>query len=264
MEQTSRIDQRGIVHNLAGLARPIELNGSVADLLTLPFAAHRELPQSCQEIAVLRAAMNSSLLCDFAENWLSVTERLLLLAYNSEGFVPRSLREKWDKYLLKQAAPQYGARIFISEHVMARVWAWASGEERGTRKLREMFNQAHKSARVGLKCAKGSITPQARRARDSFIPEISELQRRLRAEWPDSAAEVRQFVAREIETSPPFFYLKRNAPQLVGFLGDDHIALAFRGEPDHIRVTPTQFFTKWLAASTNRSEESVRQDLTRQ
>jgi hypothetical protein len=55
--------------------------------------------------------------------------------------------------------------------------------------------------------------------------------------------------------------LKRNAPQLKDFLRDDLIAIDFRGKPESINLTPTQFFIKWLAKSQNRSEEAIRQNL---
>jgi len=37
------------------------------------------------------------------------------------------------------------------------------------------------------------------------------------SEWPETPDEVRELVAREVENSPPFWQLKKNAPQLMGF-----------------------------------------------
>jgi hypothetical protein len=180
---------------------PIELVGTVADLLTLPLAALAQLPESLIEIAVIRCAMNQNLLGDFSARWLSPLEQQLL-AQNQGEVVPESLREKWDQYLLGEAAQQNGAGILLSDHVMARVWAWACGEMYGSRKLNRLFNQIHKSVRVRLRLGKGSVTDQTRQAMDDFVPEIAELQNRLRNEWPESLDEIRVFIEKEIETSP--------------------------------------------------------------
>jgi hypothetical protein len=255
----------GRIQNLASSVKRIDLDGVPGDLFTLPIAALRELPESCQNIAVIRASLNSSLIGDFGAT-LSPPEREQVAAYNCEGFMPLALGDKWDHYLRNEAVQQWGARLLLSDHVMARVWAWAAGEKDGIWNLEMFFNEILKSARVERKYAKGQITPQARRAKDPFVAEIKELQRRVRSEWPETPGEVRELVAREVENSPPFWQLKKNAPQLINFLADDQIALDFRGDeehPDSIMISPAQFFVKWLAASKNRPEEPVRQDLTK-
>ena len=212
-----------------------------------------------------RASVNINLIADFAAT-LSPTEQEQLRAYNCECFMPPALRDKWDHYLRNEAVQQLGARLLLSDHVMVRVWAWAAGENDGIWKLENFFNEICKSARVERKDAKGPITPQARRAKAPFVAELEELQRRVREKWPETPGEVRELVALEVENYPPFWQLKKNAPQLNNFLRDDQIALDFRGDenrPDSIVITAKQFFVKWLAASKNRPEEPVRQDLTK-
>jgi hypothetical protein len=250
------------VRNLASLVTRVDLDGRPGDLFTLPISALRELPESCQDIAVIRAGVNCSLIPDFLAT-LPSSEREQFTIHDSDGFMPPSLLSKWDEYLRNQAVQQWGARLLLSDHVMARVWAWAAGEKDGIWKLTKFFNEVCKSAQVEQKNAKGPITPQARRAKKPFVAEITELQRLVREEWPETSAEVRDLVGREIDSSPPFWLLKKNAPQLIAFLGDDQVALDLRGDADQIVITPTQFFVKWLAASKNRPEEPVRQALTK-
>jgi hypothetical protein len=259
----SASDLRKKVQDVSNLAQPILVNGTLNDLLTLPFAALQLLPESCREIAIVRAAMNSSLLIEFNTKWLSPAERQNQQTYNAEAFPHPSLRAKWDRYILEEAVKEYGAMILLSDHVMARVWSWTKGEQLGSKKLRTLFDRMCQWSRISLKVAKGSITITARSARQTFVPEIEELQRRLREAWPDTASGVRLFVSKEIDASHKLRHLKKNAPQLAKFLADDRTALNFRGDPDRVTITPVQFFTKLLAWSKNRSEESVRQDLYR-
>lgn len=248
--------------HLAKQVQRIDLDGAPIDLWAIPSAALPELPESCREIAVIRAHMNLTLVTDFAERYLSAEERRELKRYSQDAFFPKSQRDRWDDYLIEEAAEQHGAGILLSDHVMSRVWAWTRGEVGGFGKLERLYNKMKKSALIRLGEAKGRVTDQGRQSMDAFVPEITELQIRLRKEWPESPNQIRTFVQTYIETSPAMVHLKRNAPQLINYLRDDAIARDFRGgDSDRITLTPTQFFIKWLAASKNRVEESVRQDL---
>lgn len=257
-------NQESAQGHLANQAQRIDLEGTPSDLWAIPSAALPELPESCRDIAVIRAHVNLTLILDFSERYLSVAERQQLKQYSEEAFFPKSQREKWDRYLIEEAAEQHGAGILLSDHVMARVWAWTRGEVGGLGKLEQLYNKMKKSARVRLGEAKGSVTDQTQRAMDDFVPEIEELQNQSREEWPESPDEIRVFVQKEIETSSKMWRLKKNLPGLLSFLAQGRIAIDFRGDdddPEHVVLTPTQFFIKWLAASKNRSEGSVRSDL---
>jgi hypothetical protein len=72
-------------------------------------------------------------------------------------------------------------------------------------------------------------------------------------------------VGAAIDRTPTTFqYLKTNKGSLLTFLGNDQIAMKFRGA-DFKRVegdlTPARFFDRWVASAENRDPEKVRQDL---
>lgn len=219
-----------------------------------------ELPQSHKEIAELRWTIDARLSMDFQKT-LASDERESIKG-NIEGFIPQALCSKWDNYI-QEAAQQYGARLLLSNIVMARVWAWACGEKNGTHKLGTFFHLIVNSARIAQGEAKGTITDRHRRAKKLYVSQLAELQKRVREEWPDSPAGVRQLVTDAIDSLPQLMILKSNRYSLMQLLANDETALAFRGSPERSRddLTPTQFFVKWVASSERRSLESVRQDL---
>jgi hypothetical protein len=203
--------------------------------------------------------MNLQLFCDFSARYLAPGSQL-----STENLtIPEALHHKWDGYLIEEAAVQSGPGILLSDLVITRVWAWAYGDRKGISKLARFLKNIEKSARVKVKRgAKGKVTDQDRHALRDIVPELKQLQIRLRQEWPESPTEIITFAAREIEASPKMWRLKKNLPHVLNLLGQHGVAQEFRGDnPDHITLTPTQFFIKWLAASKNRSEKSVRADL---
>lgn len=247
---------------LRDLASPIDLRDQLNELLTLPLMALRELPESCQDIAVLRASLNSKLLTDFSLRCLSESERKQVQKHSPEAFLPTHLHDKWDRFIL-EAAQQYGPRILLSDHVLTRVWRWATGETFGSQKLERLFSRLIRSVRVGLRQVKGTITNRHRHARKFLVRELHLLRTALQSEWPESPTAVRQFVSQRVQTSVDLPNLKQNAKQLLQFLGDDEVALAFLGDPERSKVglTPSKFCDKWFARSEYLSEEYVRQSL---
>jgi hypothetical protein len=92
---------------------------------------------------------------------------------------------------------------------------------------------------------------------------------RLRDVFPETPAEVRNFVDTRVEEMPALFpMLRSNKASLLRFLNDPR-AIAFRGPADasfkEIKgdLTPTKFREQWFAAATNRDPESVRQSISR-
>lgn len=245
------------VQNLARAMPRIQIDGTLAELLQLSFATLPRLFESPNDNVVIRSALNAQLVSDFSARYLTPDSQL---APDVQS-IPASLHEKWDRYLINEAATQRGADILLSDHAIARIWAWTHGEALGLMKLERLFKKMKKAAHVRLR-GKGSITDQDRHAMPDFVLELTELQTRLRQEWPESAKEIRAFIEKQIEASPKLWRLKRNAPQLRALLADDRIAVAFRGDnAEEIRLTPTNFFIFWLSKSKNRSRESTRQDL---
>lgn len=219
------------------------------------------LPESRTEREALRYALDERLREDFAYrlSLLPEAEQRRLLERETE------FNERWDQYI-REAAQQYGTKLLFSDLVMDRVWTWSNGtEDLGIRKLKKLLDQMHKSTRIRLGLAKGPITPRHQLAKQFFVPQLTQLQTRLREVWPASAEEVRKFVASEISTSPLLPSLKINARSLLQSLKEDKVAMDFRGQPEHSTgdITPTQFFVNWVATSERRSPEAVRQDLTK-
>jgi hypothetical protein len=232
------------------------------NLLTTDVMAPRELPDDLNEIDKLRSTIDAKLFYDFATTRLSDPERESLKK-GREDF--SSVRSKWDCYIL-EVAQQYGARLFLSNLVMQRVWSWQCGEKDGAHKLKSLFHEMHRSALIGLKKATGRISRRHKAAKPLWIQEITELQIQLREAFPATPGAVRQFIDDVIEAAPESFpNLKSNKASLQLFL-DDHRVLAFRGF-DFKRVkgdlTPTKFYEQWVAAAENhRSPELVRQYLS--
>src|SRR5579862_4271619 len=181
------------------LFRPIDLRQQVNELLGLDLAAISELPKSHAKIAALRWTIDANLYLDFQKTRLSDDELRLLKNYNPD-FIPAPLHDKWDRYVV-DAAQQYGARLLLANLVISRVWEWAAGERDGDRKLRNLFNAIHSSARIGLRRAKGSTSKRHKDAKPVLVPQIQELQIRLRLEWPETADAIRRFVRSEEHTS---------------------------------------------------------------
>lgn len=96
---------------LRELAGPIDLRDQLNELLTLNLMALRELPESCQDIAVIRASLNSKLTIDFSLRCLSDSERQQVQKHSPEAFLPTHLHDKWDRYIL-EAAQQYGQEYY--------------------------------------------------------------------------------------------------------------------------------------------------------
>lgn len=80
-KQVGVADLPGKIQNLASRITRIDLDGSPGDLLTLPVAALTVLPESCENIAVIRASLNISLIRDFGAT-LSPPEREQVAAHN--------------------------------------------------------------------------------------------------------------------------------------------------------------------------------------
>lgn len=229
-----------------------------AELLLTDILRIEELPETLEERRRLRALLSARLLEDFQY-------RISLFPVSRQEALLRNEREylnMWDSYVL-EAAQQYGARIFLAEPVIERLWAWANGGKNGFYQLKRLFNEVMESSKIRLRQHKGTITDRHREAKKFFVPELKDLQERLRTEWPESADEVRKFCAMQIDICPPPFpYLRKNKTAFLRFLSDD-IAMALLGDPERSknRLTPTQFFVNWVAWSENRSSQSTRIDL---
>jgi hypothetical protein len=275
-ETTAIASTRGRVQHLAEKNRALGIDGPRTELLSLPIATLADLSkfsESLADIAVIRCAINERLVLDFGERYLSPLERQqlepALVTAKSQQLIPASFHEKWDKYLIDEAAEQTGARILLSDNVVARIWAWSGGGEiSGIWKLRKLFKKIEKFARVRLregKPGRGSITDQDQQAMTFAVPQIEELQERLRRQWPESLAGIRTFVATEIQRSYELLWVHSNAEAISNLLRDDRIALDFRGDDldGNPKLTAIKFYIKLVAWSKNRSEESVRQDLYR-
>lgn len=243
------------------LATQIELN-DLTDFLTFNFIAVGQLPDSSLELDLLRKGLSIRLWLEFCKNYLTVEERRGM-PRQIETSVPRSLHPKWDKFVL-ECGQQYGARLLLSDLVMTRVWVWTSGQEhRGSLKLKKLFDQMRRSARIGLRQAKGAITDRHRRFKSLVVPELKILRERLRAVWCGSADQVLEHAGRIIDKSSDLLTLRSNKEQLLKLLSNDGIALRFHGAAEKSKddITPTQLCVKLLARSENQSEEYARQQL---
>ena len=239
-----------------------DLHDDDRNLLT-DFMSITQLPTSAERIAKLRCELDLRLAFDFMSK-LSDAERP---SVHNSGQDVKSMYGKWDSYICFEAAPRYGARLLLSDTVMQRVWSWQCGEEDGTRKLQNLFREINHSADIGLKQAKGRVTASYRDRKRDFVDELRELQIIVRVEWPESAADVRKLVADTIEASVgKFRYLVTNRASLLSMLRDDRTAMRFRGESSERAkgdLTPVRFYELWVASTTRRTPESVRQDLSK-
>ena len=169
-----------------------------AELLLTDILRIEELPETLEERRRLRALLSARLVEDFQY-------RISLFPVPRREALLRNEREylnMWDSYVL-EAAQQYGARIFLAEPVIERLWAWANGGKDGLYQLKRLFNEVMESSKIRLRQHKGTITDRHREAKKFFVPELKDLQDRLRSEWPESAEEVREFCAKQIDISPP-------------------------------------------------------------
>ena len=243
------------------IPNPTSLVDRINAYLLTDFMGISELTESVTELEQLRQALDYRLFEDFFRR-VSLLPRAeqQLIAEN-----PSAYRRKLDLYI-REAARQYGARLFLSNLVMERVWAWVNGEESGSQKLGVLFDRMRKAASLQLGRGKGKITDRFRIARKDLVPQLTALQARLQQEWPESAEDIRRFVSKEIDASGPSLpHLKINRKSLLRFLENDDIAVAFRGQAERSKddLSPRQFYVKWAASSLRRSPESVRQDLTK-
>lgn len=234
-------------------------------LQTTDILSIRELPRDSAKVNAISASIDAKIWYDFAKTRLSDAEReAVKQAQGSLSDLDPSIRAKFD-YYLHDAAQQYGTILFNSVLVRQRLWSWQYGEKGGDRKLKTLLDEIYRSVLVRLGRAKGRISLRHKIVKPAWIAEITELQIRVRKEWPDTSDAVRQLINDVIEASPKSFpYLTNNKASLLFFL-DDSRAMAFRGR-DFKRVrgdlTPTKFFHEWVAAAEGRDPESVRQSLS--
>ena len=254
---------RGNLQRLGkSLCTRTELNDNdVNDLLTHNYIVLRQLPDSGQDLAVLRMGLSMKLWAAFCTNHLTAHERQNM-PKKIETSVPPYLFGKWDEFVL-ECAQQYGARLLLSDLVLTRIWAWVSGgEESGSRKLKKLFNEMCDSAVINLKLAKGAITDRHRSFKPIAVAELTILRERLRDDWPESPEQVRKKIPRILENSPDLLSLRSNKEQLLLTLSDDEL-MRFRGAAEKSKgdITPTQLLIKLVARSENLSEEYTRQRL---
>ena len=174
------------------------------------------LPEDPDELEQLRVRIDTRILIGFGQSTCLSSDEQASLSREAD-FSP-ALYGKFDTYILT-IAQEYGARLLLSSFVMQRLWSWQSGEKDGVRKLKNLFHEIVRSAKIEQNGAKGHINGRYKSAKAKFVREITALQMQLREAFPETPAEIRQFADTTIEAMPELFpMLRSNKGSLLVFL----------------------------------------------
>jgi hypothetical protein len=221
------------------------------------------LPVEYEAFCTLRRTLDFRLSCAFLDT-LSEVERK---AFSAETV--SAVSYKWDDTII-EAAGRYGPILLVSDRVLQTIHRWRTGtRESGPdlSKLEKFFAAILEEAKVRWGEAKSPITLQHARFKPDAVADLTKLQGELRKSTLRTAEEVIE-LSRRLITVQEYPALSQNRTALfVFFRFNPQITLEFgtvgdrtRGEK---RTSPTDLFYHLVAFETNRTFESVRQEISR-
>lgn len=179
----------------------------------------------------------------------------------------------WDENVF-ESIQEYGPLVLLSHRVVRRIFEWQR-DESGIEKLGRLGPALAKAAQIRHRLAHGRITSRHARFKEFIIPELTLLRTKLVAAWPKDARAIIEFVSDELyRPECRCVHLARNHDPLIDFLTKhQHVAVQFRGTfkrggkrtmGSSDDVGPARFVHLWIAHSENKTEGSVKVELSRQ
>jgi hypothetical protein len=179
----------------------------------------------------------------------------------------------WDEYIF-DSIQEYGPLPLLSHNVVRRIFEWQR-DVSGIKKLGRLGPALAKAAKIRHRSARGRITAKHAHFKQFIIPELSLLRTKLVAAWPRDARAIIEFISDELLRSDcRCVNLARNFPALIDFLRKHQdVAVGFRGifkrgagrtMGGSDDVGPVRFVHLWIAHSENKTEGSVKVQLSAQ
>jgi len=227
------------------------------------------LPDRLLELCSLRQTLDLRLTNSFQAR-LTEPE---MKAFYADGFKSSAIREKWEQAIIDLAG-RYGTLILVSDNVLRTVHLWRTevGDSGPSLPmLRRFFSTILEEAEVRWGEKKSPITEDYAVCKPVAVGELKKLQSELQRTGLRTSAEVIELL-RRLVTIHECPWLYQNRAELFFFLESvPHTALGFGGNQPLLNpngdpvesVSATNFFYHLVAHSTNRTFESVRQDISR-
>lgn len=179
----------------------------------------------------------------------------------------------WDEYVF-ESIQEYGPLVLLSHYVLRRIFEWQC-DGSGIKKLGRLGPALAKAAKIRHRSARGRITSKHAHFKQFITPEISLLRARLVVAWPKDARAIIKFISDELfRPDCRYLHLARNHDSLIEFLlFHKDVAVRFRGTfkrgagrtvGGSDDVGPARFVYLWIAHSENKTEDSVKVELSRQ
>jgi hypothetical protein len=230
------------------------------------FFKSEQLPPDLENFCTLRRTLDARLAGSFRTTLTDTEARI----YAAKGLESPLIRRKWDESIINAAA-RYGTLILLSDLVLRRVHAWRTGIDASGPQLRilgRFLTVILEEAAVRSGQKQDPITEECARYKPLAVAELRKLQGELRR----SALQKPQDVARLVEkllSAEQYPGLCANRTALLVFLEQNPwVALGFGAAPEPLftdggdpveQVSATDFFYRFVAHSTNRDPEAVRQ-----
>lgn len=177
----------------------------------------------------------------------------------------------WDEYIF-ESIQEYGPLVLLSHAVIRRIFEWQR-DENGIKKLKSLGPTLAKAAEIRHRSKKGRITSRHAHFKEFIVPEFAYLRSKLVTAWPKDAKGIIEFLSRELlRQDCSCANLARNHDSLIEFLRQNpDVAVRFRGTfkggVRHIGnsddIGPARMVHLWIAHSENRTEGSVKVELSR-
>lgn len=235
----------------------------VPSLDVMAFVKSDLFPAEYEAFCTLNRTLDHKLTCAFLETLSEVEKKTI----SAETLT--SLTSKWDEAII-EAAGRYGTILLASHRVLETIHRWrtatsASGQELS--KLQRFFAAILEEAKVRSGETSGPITLGHARFKPDAVAELTKLQAELRRSALCSVDGVIE-LSHNLITDQEYPLLRQNRTALfVFFQFNPQITLEFATAGDHIRgkkrTSPTDLFYHLVAFETNRTFESVRQEISR-
>ena len=170
-----------------------------------------------------------------------------------------------DKIILDMAATLRG-RLFFSDSVLGRIWAWCEVEPDGPARLEQLMKQLARGVQTRLGTARMPITPEHRKFKELIQPEIKLLRNFLRSKQAQQNRAMNEktllYLANtELERLDcPYPGLQNNRNSFANLVHSQTKILVRLVNGD---ISPATFTDGWVARETHWSIEGARQAMSK-
>lgn len=233
------------------------------------FYNRQELPAEITDFCTLRRTLDYRLQNLFVGALSDADAKI----FSAEGIRSPAICSKWDDAII-DAAGRYGTLILLSDLVLRRVHAWRTGlgdSGRDSSKLKRFLDAILEEHQVRWGDKQDPITEAHARMKPYAVSELEKLQAELQRSASETPEQVISLMSR-LMTPEEYPGLNANRAALFIFFEHNPIAALGFGGPKGVlftkdkrpidKLNATTLFYKFVAFSTNRTQESVRQAIS--